>query len=304
MAGQPIGQTSEAMHMNVRAMNLVRRLGEIRNRGRFSEILAMASAQTPTFRIDDDGTCAVDDYAVPARLTVNGRLCVSSCAALFDEVSSFGVIAADRSHRWGVSVALSATRTGLMPATGERVSVVSKNVRLGRSLGSCDVALVDAATGAVLATGTHTKFLPNGIPGWDAVVGGPLKPLIIAGGERRARRLGDRPRLDLSRHGALADAVPLAFDPRDRRRAVLEPATELSNAMGTLHGGSLVIASHRVARRAAAARSSARSLHCEFLATGAGPHAVTATRASLRVTDVAITAANGKRVFRAQALWD
>ena len=40
------------------------------------------------------------------------------------------LIAADRAHRWGVSVALSAARTGLMPCAGERVTFRSRAVRM------------------------------------------------------------------------------------------------------------------------------------------------------------------------------
>jgi hypothetical protein len=196
--------------MNLRALALVRRLGEVQGRGRFSEVLDMTLARTAALRVE--GGDLVMDYVVPGHLTVDGRLCLSSAAALFDEVSSFNLIAADRAHRWGVSVALSAARTGLMPCAGERVTFRSRAVRIGRSLGSCDVALLDA-DGAEVVAGSHTKFLPNGIAGWDALVGGPLKPLALRLLASRAAALEERA------PPALADADGAAAGARGRGAA-------------------------------------------------------------------------------------
>ena len=272
-----------------RALRAIRRVGEAQGKGRFGEVLRMSLRDA---HVELDGaSCAVRDYVVPARLATpeRGALDLGAVLALFDEVSSFGVIAADATHRWGVSVSLGATRLSALPRAGDTVTVASTAVRLGRNLGFCDCAL-RAADGAVLARGRHTKFLPTGIRGWDALMAPPLRPLFLSYVERLGEK--DAAPADLGAMAHVDDAVPLDG-------STLRPGPLLSNPMGMPHGGALCIS----ASRAAARGDDPRSMHAEFLASRQGALDVAATATSATTAEVVLSSGSA-RVFQASLAWD
>ena len=259
-----------------RALRAIRRVGEAQGKGRFGEVLRMSLRDA---HVELDGaSCAVRDYVVPARLATPER------GAL-----DLGAIAADATHRWGVSVSLGATRLSALPRAGDTVTVASTAVRLGRNLGFCDCAL-RAADGAVLARGRHTKFLPTGIRGWDALMAPPLKPLFLSYVERLGEK--DAAPADLGAMAHVDDAVPLDG-------STLRPGPLLSNPMGMPHGGALCIS----ASRAAARGDDPRSMHAEFLASRPGALDVAATATSATTTEVVLSSGS-TRVFQASLAWD
>ena len=119
----------------------------------------------------------------PAITDARGRLTLSGAAALFDEVSTYGLFAADRYCRPGVSVELSAEvcdyEGAQAPRAGDEIVVSAHALKIGRTLAFQDCALTCGKTGRRLVRGYHTKFMPSQVlPPWL------WNPLFSEGGGR------------------------------------------------------------------------------------------------------------------------
>ncbi|GIL75904.1 hypothetical protein Vretimale_5594 [Volvox reticuliferus] len=85
-----------------------------------------------------------------------GTLHGGAAATLVDTISTAALLT--RSPHSGVSVHLAVTYLAPMPG-GEEVVVDARVTRVGRQLASLEAQLRRKATGQLVATGTHTKFL-------------------------------------------------------------------------------------------------------------------------------------------------
>ena len=107
--------------------------------------------------IDSNGT-ATFKYKVPHTVCRNKFMPLSATMAVFDELSTVGLISLDKSHRWGVSVNLS-TSLVRQPREGEDLVMLVKYNKMGKTLSFCEMALKDSK-GDLVAIGNHTKFMP------------------------------------------------------------------------------------------------------------------------------------------------
>lgn len=64
------------------------------------------------------------------------------------------------------------------PATGARVRLKTWADRVGKTLAFLRLDLRDDATGRLLAVGKHCKYLPMGVPFWDAAFNPGLYPIL------------------------------------------------------------------------------------------------------------------------------
>lgn len=88
------------------------------------------------------------------------NLSVSAATAIFDELSTVGFMAFDKSVRWGVSVHLE-TKLFQNIEEGEEMILDMKYTKIGKTLGFCDLHLFNANNPDVMVgKGRHIKFLP------------------------------------------------------------------------------------------------------------------------------------------------
>jgi hypothetical protein len=63
-------------------------------------------------------------------------------------------------------------------APGAKVRLSTWADRVGKTLAFCRLDLRDDATGTLVAVGKHCKYLPMGIPFWDAAFNPGLYPIL------------------------------------------------------------------------------------------------------------------------------
>jgi hypothetical protein len=246
-------------------------------------------------------TAFVARYAFPpglasmAGVVSSSTVDLSAVLAVFDEVSSWAFFDADRTHRPGVSVHLSAVAqyrspdsnlwsagndgaavggVGLLraPEVGEPLDVVVHAPQCGRSLGFVSVELRRGSN--VLVTGKHVKALP--MPGlgpgklmpWDVVfapaLGALPMHLLLKTGRRAESGLstgeGEVARAwfaDLRPTTTRTDAISVGGGgARTTWAAALATTTDAQvNGMGTTHGGFQAMLAEAGARWALAQRA-------------------------------------------------
>ena len=122
------------------------------------------------------------EYVVPERICRgSGReMPLSAILALVDEATTWASIGADRFRRPGASLALDARLIDedRPPQAGERLFFESRPERIGRTIGFETCTVHDAATGRLVASASHVKYLDMG-RAWDTIMG-PLFPLAAA----------------------------------------------------------------------------------------------------------------------------
>jgi len=96
----------------------------------------------------------------------NGNLIFSAAStlAIFDELSTYAFMTQDKNFRPGVSIHLN-TEILQEIGPGNSVIVTSKAVKCGKSIGFCDMRMVNS-NGELVARGRHVKYLPMGLI-WD-----------------------------------------------------------------------------------------------------------------------------------------
>lgn len=214
--------------------------------------------------------------SLPARWCADASspLSLAVVLALFDEVSTMGLMQHDKSHRAGVSVLLAGAVDknerdrfdGLTAGSAAKLTVRSRSRRIGRTLGFCDVTL--SVDGVVVVRGEHVKFMPVGGRIWDVAFGSALYawavPLVTWLLKRRRRRSAAAP-------GADASAFAAVF-PSNADGAFAVQKTH-HNVSGVCHGGAVAIAAAEAARRALAPRRRvrrARALRVVYLSASKG----------------------------------
>ena len=106
-----------------------------------------------------EGSKATFQYKVPHTVCRNQQMSAAAAMAVFDELSTVGLIALDKGHRWGVSVNLSTSLFNPARPGDELLMDVEYN-KMGKTLSFCTMELKDAKTGSLVATGHHTKYMP------------------------------------------------------------------------------------------------------------------------------------------------
>ena len=209
--------------------------------------------------------------------------------ALFDEVSTIGMMQHDKSHRAGVSVLLSTSVDGDQHArydalaAGERVTVSSRSRRIGRTLGFCDCTLTDR-DGVVLVRGEHVKFMPSAGRVWDLLFGTVLYATTVRFVTWWLGRGAPSPHSSSSQDDREeGDNFAAAFPIRDDAKFKVERVHH--NVAGVCHGGAVAIAAAEAMQSAQAAEGTvARSLRVVYLSASKG------------MVDIAVESAGGSEV--------
>ena len=127
----------------------------------------------------------------------NGKsvLPASSAMALFDELTTYGMMFADKNFRPGVSVHLntelllhdnknnnkknrSKSNNDLLINAGDDIIVETHITKIGRTVGFCDMKILNSKGKTIAITGKHIKYLPMGIV-WDIITSPYLLPLTL-----------------------------------------------------------------------------------------------------------------------------
>ena len=191
----------------------------------------------------------------PAWLSrADGLLPMAASLATLDEISSFGMVAWDERLRGGVTVTLAGERTSSARVEPEEpLTYLSHLIKGGQTLSWIHME-VRNASGEVLLTGRHLKFLPAGLPPFWATLAHPmLRPLMYRIMEMHVSRQPDAPAMPLPAAGTPlmdvlamrasddASAAPLADPLLPDAASPLLFAAELSRQHGNpgvnLHGG-------------------------------------------------------------------
>lgn len=127
-----------------------RMLGALINKEKSTTALTEFSASQARFRYKVPHTVCRNDDSMPLSATI----------AVFDELSTVGIIALDKQGRWGASTNLSATMIGKPPKKGDELELSVLYDKFGKTLAFCRMELKDAKSGDLIAVGSHTKYMP------------------------------------------------------------------------------------------------------------------------------------------------
>jgi acyl-coenzyme A thioesterase PaaI-like protein len=106
-----------------------------------------------------------------------GVFATSMIMALFDELSSNGLMVKDQSYRGGVSIELS-TEVFQQVHAGKDVLVKSRADKIGKMVSFSTIEMWDSESTQLLARGKHIKFMPMGLP-FDIITSPVLLPLSL-----------------------------------------------------------------------------------------------------------------------------
>ncbi len=99
---------------------------------------------------------------VKKEVTKNGILTSSAAFAIFDELSTVGLIALDKQHRPGVSVSLSTTLTPSETIKiGEEMTLEVQYEKIGKTIAFTSMIMRNEKK-SIIARGNHIKYLPLG----------------------------------------------------------------------------------------------------------------------------------------------
>lgn len=108
---------------------------------------------------------SVDRNRVIFRYTLSRDMCrdsgltCSAAFAIFDELSTVGLMALDKSHRPGVSVTLNTNLMKFAVKQGEELTVDCLYDKIGQNVAFTTMVMKDSCN-EVVAQGSHVKFLP------------------------------------------------------------------------------------------------------------------------------------------------
>lgn len=117
-------------------------------------------------------------YKVPGNMcsSQHKHFTTSAILAVFDELSTNGLMIKDRNHRGGVSVHL--TTEILQPVNRDEIVTINTHCdKIGKVLGFCTMEMVNKE-GHVLARGKHIKFLPMGWL-WQVLTHSLILPIAL-----------------------------------------------------------------------------------------------------------------------------
>ena len=248
----------------------------------FSKYLGTPTVSLVDFSKNDGVTF---EYIVPESLclpkisTGSPVFPVSAALAVFDELSTYSFMLADKNHRSGVSIHLS---TEMMKdiSPGEKLLVNTRADKIGKTVGFCSMVMKNSS-GELVAEGKHIKYLPMGVL-WDIFSSKPVLSRVMAFHERYhdtvskskiANQLmgfimggrnkgGHKTVWDVAGVGALFEALDMSeevnwnerntvgakFSTDEPRKFQLQVNSALNNMVGRMHGGALAVAIEQALR--------------------------------------------------------
>lgn len=191
------------------------------------------------------------EFLVPRNLCIGTKrplLACSSILALFDELSTFSIMAKDKSHRPGVSVHLS-TEIFQTIYPQETLTMFVKGDKIGKTLGFCSLEVFNR-DGKLIARGKHIKYLPMGFF-WDFLNYAFILPIALNIYEllmktayfsnilKNKKHLNDDKNVD-PQEVEIFNEFNVISDKENkyhRNQSYVNVTPSLMNAMGALHGG-------------------------------------------------------------------
>lgn len=172
-------------------------------------------------------------YEIPQHATKGGRLPLSGFLSVFDDVTSWAIMALDRKGRAGVSTSLLAELgplglQGKSMGPGDLVQINARVVKIGKVFGFAEAEAVEFKTGRVICYGRHTKYMPMGI--FFELFLGPLLPLM----KLITKWLPEKyPFLNPS----IDDLLEFKDFTEDHSGGTFHVGNDHNNIMGSCHGG-------------------------------------------------------------------
>lgn len=124
------------------------------------------------------GLCRTPHTTVNTNSDINKpTLATSAILAIFDELSTLGLMYHDLNHRPGVSVHLSTDSIAPIHAN-ESIYIHCHTDKIGKMLAFCTIEVFNEARNQVLARGKHIKFMPMG-SFWDFFTTSWMLPLFL-----------------------------------------------------------------------------------------------------------------------------
>ena len=161
---------------------------------------------------------------------------MSCLLAVFDDVSSWPVIAFDTLHRPGVSVNLYAERINNFAIKADsKLKIVCKINKIGRKMGFIELEAMDA-NDVVVAFGRHVKYLDGMGKLFETAMTEPCFSTLTP---QLAKIFGKVYSSTDYSNTSLTETIPLSFE--DGKGSFIVAENQL-NPMGTLHGGAQAIA--------------------------------------------------------------
>lgn len=172
-------------------------------------------------------------YEIPKHATKGGRLPLSGFLSVFDDVTTWAIVALDRKKRAGVSTSLFAELgpLGLQGGSmgpGDLVQINARVVKIGKVFAFAAAEAVEFKTGRVICYGRHTKYMPMGI--FYEILLGPLLPVT----KLITKWLPDKyPLLNPSTD----DLLEFKEFTKDHSLGTFHVENDHNNPMGSCHGG-------------------------------------------------------------------
>eukprot|EP00550_Attheya_septentrionalis_P009101 CAMPEP_0198284762 /NCGR_PEP_ID=MMETSP1449-20131203/4202_1 /TAXON_ID=420275 /ORGANISM="Attheya septentrionalis, Strain CCMP2084" /LENGTH=314 /DNA_ID=CAMNT_0043981975 /DNA_START=201 /DNA_END=1142 /DNA_ORIENTATION=+ len=190
---------------------------------------------------NDSSSTLTFKYTIPPHaVRRGGEMPLSGFLAVFDEVTTWAIVAQDRKRRPGLSITLSAqvgpatttttttARRGIQ--AGDTVQINAKVVKSGKVLAFTEAEAIDVTTGDVICTGRHTKYLP--MPFLFELGLGPLFPLVKMYTNRLPPKYNDDwmdPTID--------DLLQFKDMSANHKTGTFHVENDHNNPLGSVHGG-------------------------------------------------------------------
>lgn len=183
---------------------------------------------------------------------------IGSCMAIFDELSTWGFMISDMTHRGGVSIHLNAELLNNTFDINETTDVLitTKASKVGKTIGFCDMTITSNDGKTVIAKGSHIKFLPMGFI-WDFLMQPNLLPITLSCVEVIAPVLGyfvpmfKLPSIDgpMKQHSKELGAIytELEVTSTADNTSTMIVTKSKHNPLGSLHGGCVAMACEEAA---------------------------------------------------------
>lgn len=106
---------------------------------------------------------------------------LSGFLAIFEDVTTWAIVAEDRDRRPGVSTSMYIERGSMgredeFIKPGNTVDIIARVSKIGKVFGFAEADAVDVKTGKIICSGRHIKYLPSASFIQDLALG-PLFPL-------------------------------------------------------------------------------------------------------------------------------
>lgn len=207
------------------------------------------------------------EYKIP-RHFVNKKIPLSGFLAIFDEMTTYAIVATDRKKRPGMSVSLSAEMMGDVAVMGDSIQINAEVVKSGRVMAFTKAEAIDPTSGQVICKGRHIKYLP--MPWLTELALGPLMPLLkwfvsYFYAAKKTTTQSGVPRL-------LEDVLKFEETSANQQSARFLVEPNHCNPMGAAHGGCQAMGMEVLGQNYAAKSSSnshvLKSMSVSYMSTG------------------------------------